>query len=1038
MNYGLLLSMILYICGCFYMIFGAGIVTYNAKSKVNKLFLILTISLSVWSFSYSISASAPTSEVSAFWRSFSVLGWGVFNSILLHFLLVLTKSENRLNKRIMLIALYLPAFINIILFGPFGYFVEKQYEMVQTDFGWMNMAPMYSAGIWIVFYYIIFSIISLILLFSWWKKVKSNTLLKAYAKYFIISIILLFLILGVIDIIPDLLNEKFFPKIPVLLLLIPTIMLYVVLKKFGLITERRRKTHSFPELKKNLAQDRYRLFRMATTVLLLATALSFLVGYFAMGGSLEDELLIASVLLLIALSVRLIPYITKNHIIQNTIFLLVSTTGTLYFMLVNAYKGALTIWSVYILFLLFTVLLDNKIYAVVFTIFSIASQIVFWFVYPEISVTIDGNEYLLRIIIIMISYFAVQYLTNEYTLKVSDYKKFAREQEILERVSNSFISISSENVNERIGEMLEAIIEILEFNHAYFLEFSEDYESATVLNSYARDIENEFSLFQPGMKVHTASLPMFKSLIDQSMPMIYEDIEDISVEEEEEKNFFISRGIKSYFALPIETDGKIDGILVVEYNERIDISVAESRLYFLKIIAITLGEAKKKTLYEKRLFNFAYFDEATKLANRNMLVKSLNQSILESSESEKIAVLDIKILNLRMIKDTFGYAVGEQIIIKSAAILIDLFKECCEIARTGDGDFVVVMPNIKSDDQIQESANRILDSFSEPVSIETGIDELFVVVGVGVAVYPEDGLDADTLLKNADLAGYEARIADKKIIFYNTQLENDIAENTLLTNKLFRSLQNNEFSLEFQPQISCKTGKTAGVEALLRWTTDDRRRIPPNRFVPMLEQTGLIYDVGLWVLEQALEEHKKFVEKGFPPLRISVNLSIVQFKEEAFIPDFTKIIKESSVDPKYIELEITESLFSENPKAVIIKLNKLKELGLKVAIDDFGRGYSSLNRLNFVPFDRIKIDKDIVDYIDLQKKSAPLMKVIILLARAYNASVTAEGVETKNQAEFLKSISCDEIQGFYFSKPLTAEALEEFLKKERNNGAITC
>jgi EAL domain-containing protein (putative c-di-GMP-specific phosphodiesterase class I) len=296
-------------------------------------------------------------------------------------------------------------------------------------------------------------------------------------------------------------------------------------------------------------------------------------------------------------------------------------------------------------------------------------------------------------------------------------------------------------------------------------------------------------------------------------------------------------------------------------------------------------------------------------------------------------------------------------------------------------------------------------------------------------VYPDDGRDVDTLLRNADLAGYEAKSSHNKIVFCSEQLKSRTEENTLLTNRLFHSLQNEEFSLEFQPQISCSTGKTVGIEALLRWNFDDKKRIPPNTFIPILEQTGLIYHVGLWVLEQALQEHNRLIAKGFPPLRISVNLSVVQFQEEGFICDVRNIIEESRVNPKYIEMEITESLLSKNPEDVLEKIYQLKELGISIAIDDFGRGYSSLHRLKLVPFDRIKIDKDIIDYIDLKGNEAPITEVIILLARAFSADTTAEGVETKEQADFLRNIACDEIQGYYYSKPLSAEALEEFLKK---------
>ncbi|NLM19974.1 MAG: EAL domain-containing protein [Clostridiaceae bacterium] len=1012
------------------MVFGACTIATNAKSKVNRLFLVLTISLAIWSFSHSISNSAPTSEISAFWRSFSAFGWGVFSSILLHFILVLTKIKSRLNKRNMLIVLYLPAFINIILFGPYGCLIEKQYKMIQTDFGWMNMAPMYTAGIWLNLYYVIFSIISLILLINWWRKLESHSPEKRLAKHFLISVIFLFAIEAAIDMLPDILDKKFFPKLPVLFLLVPTIMLFVVLKKFGLLKgRRRRKTYTLSEIKNNLDGDRLRLFQTSTVIFLLGGALSFFVGYFGMKGMLEYELLIAVTLLLIGIFARFIPLITKRHSIQNAIFLAICSLGTFYFMIVNAKTGALTIWSIYILFLLFNVILDGRIHSIIFTVFCILIQVAFWITNPKISVIIDGNEYLTRIFIIILSYFAVHYLTTEYALKVKDYKRFASEQEVLEKISSNFISSNRENVKEKIDEMLEMTDEILDFNHAYLVKFDTNCDDATILNARVKDAGSESFPYRPGMKVKTVTLPMIKLLIDQDMPLMCEDIANVSPEEDGElRRFFMSRGILSYFILPIKVDEEIEGMFVVEYKDPIDISLAESRLYFLKMIVNILGDTRKKTLYEERLYNFAYFDEATKLANRNMLKKRLNQIIDDKKESGKTAVLDIKLKNLRMIKDTFGQGIGEKIVKKSAIILKNLFEKCCIIARSGEGEFVVILPTVENTKQIEECAQRLVDSFSRPILTETGIEALFVVIGIGISVYPDNGRDADTLLKNADLAGYEVKNASDKIVFYTKQMESHIAENTLVTNSLFKSLQNKELFLEFQPQISCDTGKTVGIEALLRWTSDSNKRVPPDRFIPILEQTGLIYGVGLWVLEQALQEHKSLISKGFPPLRVSVNLSVVQFQTKDLITDFMEIIEGSGVDPQYIELEITESLFLENPEDVIEKLYKLKELGVSIAIDDFGRGYSSLNRLNLIPFDRIKIDKGIIDNIDLERKRAPVMASIVLLAKAFKAGITAEGVETKEQADFLRSINCDEIQGYYFSRPLSMKALEVFLK----------
>ena len=1040
MKYSLILSILFYICGCFYMIFGAYIVVANVKSNVNKLFVFMTSTLAVWSFAFSFSTSAPTAELSAFWGCVSVFGWGVFYSVMFRFVLILTKARRRLNKWVRLAVIYVPALINIILFAPFGFLGAKQFRLVQSDFGWVNTLPINMGNIWFIVYYSVFTIGILILIIRWIKRIEPDNPLKRQAIYFLISAMFP-LFMGVsTETIPDLLGITSLPKLTVIFLMVPVISLFSLLKKINMLVEKSREKTVFRESEELLEDERLRLFQTVAAVFTIGAAITFLVRYFGIKKPLTDELLLAAVLLSSGILVRIIPYITKKHTIQNALFQTVSTLSILFFLKANTDTGALTIWSIYILFLLFTVVLDSKIHATVFTILMVIIQIVFWIFYPEVAVTIDGNEYISRIAIIVLSYFAVRYLTAEYASKVEAYKKFAREQEVLEQISTNFISVNRENAKEKIEEMFKMSVETLGFDNAYLIGFSEGNEDANVFSSYTKEFENDSFPYYSGMKIKMATLPVAKALIAQGTPLICEDIKNTFRDGcGEARNFLISRGINSFYALPltIGEEQPIDGMLVIEYYERSKESLRESRLYFLNIIVNMLRDTRQKILYEEMLYNFAYFDETTKLANRNMLKKRLEQIIDARKESEKIAVLGIEIENLRMIKDTFGHDTGEQIMIEAAKNLDNLLENCCDISRKAEGEFVVVLPDAENTKQIKKCAKRLLDSFSHPVSTRTGIEALFVVVHMGISVYPDDGRDADTLLKNADLAVYQAKNTNEDIVFYTELLENNIAETTLFTNRLFKSLQNEEFFLEFQPQINCETGQIVGIEALLRWTVDGTERVPPDRFIPILEHTGLIYDVGLWVLEQALQEHNRLIAKGFPPLRVSVNLSVVQFQREEFIPDFAKIIEESGADPKYIELEITESLFSKDPEDVLNKIYKLKDLGVRIAIDDFGKGYSSLSRLKVVPFDRIKIDKEIIDYIDLERKLAPLTEIIILLARTFKAGITAEGVETKEQADFLKSIDCDEIQGYYYSRPLSSEALEEFLKNETNNPDLT-
>ena len=1012
--------------------FGTYAVDVNAKSKVNRLFVLMMSSMGAWSFAFAISNSAPTAELSAFWGCCSVFGWGVFYSIMLHFALILTKAESHFNKSIMLISIYLPAFINIILFAPFGFLAEQQYEMVQSDFGWINVLPIDMGKIWFIAYYSVFTAVTLILIIRWWIKIESGTPKKRQATYFLIS--LLFpLFLGIItETIPDFLGKSSLPRITVVFLMLPVLVLSSTLRKSGLLLERPRGISLVSQGGQYTDEDRLRLFRTVAGIFTAGSSISFFIGYFAMKRPVGDEIFLAATLLLLGIFIRSIPRMTKKHSVQNTMFLAACVLSLFHIMIRNVERGGATIWTIYILFFVFTVILDSKLLLTIYAGLVIMIQIILLAINPEIPVIVDINEYMTRIALIILTYFAVRRLASEYALKLEAHKRFIKEQEVLENISTNFITINSENAHEKVYEMLEMSAEVLEFDYAYLVGFNEDHEDANVFSAYTKSLESDSLPYHPGMKIKTAAFPIIKTLIARGTPMICEDIINTPADGcEGTRNFFISRGINSFFAYPLQIAGRpIEGMLIFEYHEQGDKNLSENRSHFLNMIVNMLGDARKKTLYEEMIYDIAYFDESTKLANRNMLTKKLDQDINDIKGSEKIAVFNIELANIRMIKDSFGHNVVEQVMVKSAKMLESLLGNRSDIFRTSEGEFVVVLHGAKNIKQVEEHANRLLAVFSQPIATDMETGALFVAARIGISVYPDNGIDAKTLLKNADLAGYEAVSNNEDIIFYAKRLEEHIAENTLLTNKLFRSLQNKEFFLEYQPQVSCDTGKTVGVEALLRWTIEDDRRVPPNRFIPILEQTGLIYDVGLWVLEQALLEHNRLIAKGFPPLRFSVNLSVVQFEGEDFISDVAKIIKKSRVDPKYIEMEITESLFSKNPEEVLIKIYELKKLGVHIAIDDFGSGYSSYNRLKLVPFDSLKIDKAIIDYIDLEEEGAHLAENIISLARIFGASVIAEGVEKKEQLNLLKSMACDEIQGYYFSRPLPPEALEEFLKKE--------
>ena len=399
--------------------FGTYAVDTNAKSGVNRLFVFMMSSTATWAFAYSILASVPTAEASVFWGCMSVFGWGIFYSIMLHFVLILTKIEIRLNKWVLHTLIYLPAVINILLYAPFGYLAEKQYHMVDSDFGWINVLPIDMGKLWFVIYYSVFSIVTLVILIRWWRNLEPQDPQKRLARNFLISA-LFPLIFGVVtETIPDIFGiEGSFPELTVVFLMVPVTMLSSTLRRSGLLLERPVEVSLPLKSDQPAGADRLRMFRTVASVFTAGSAVSFFIGYFAMKRSTREEFFLAAILLLLGIFIRYIPRITKNHSNQNILFLFAGIYSLFYLMMRNVETGAVTIWSIYILFFMFTVILDSKIYLTIYAGLVVLIQVIFSVFYPAVTVTIDLNTYITRVALVILTYVAVRRLADEYTLKL--------------------------------------------------------------------------------------------------------------------------------------------------------------------------------------------------------------------------------------------------------------------------------------------------------------------------------------------------------------------------------------------------------------------------------------------------------------------------------------------------------------------------------------------------------------------------------------------------------------------------------------------
>ncbi|PLT32833.1 bifunctional diguanylate cyclase/phosphodiesterase [Bacillus sp. V5-8f] len=450
----------------------------------------------------------------------------------------------------------------------------------------------------------------------------------------------------------------------------------------------------------------------------------------------------------------------------------------------------------------------------------------------------------------------------------------------------------------------------------------------------------------------------------------------------------------------------------------------EGNLYFSSIIR-DITERKQS---EEKINQMVYRDPLTGLPNRRLLNDRLNTALGQAHEhKQSLSVMFIDLDRFKYINDTLGHAIGDQLLIEVAKRIKACVGTSDTVSRQGGDEFIVLVPQCDTD-KMTKIAQKIVDLFRSPIML--GTHELFVTPSIGISVYPTDGRDTETLIKNADTAMYRVKEDGKNNFqFYTPDMNEAITKKMKLEISLRKALDLNEFKIYYQPQMDVKTGKLRGVEALIRWQHPEWGMVSPAEFIPLAEETGLILPIGEWVLKTACLQNKAWQEDGYPPLRVAVNISSRQFQQSNFVETVKKILKETELDPMYLELELTESIIQDS-KHAISTMHTLKEMGIHLSIDDFGTGYSSLSYLKTFPIDTLKIDQTFIRNIFNDQKDASLVSTIINMAHNLDLKVIAEGVETTEQLDFLQQEKCNEAQGYFFSRPIPAGEMNTILQQQ--------
>ncbi|SKC70807.1 sensor domain-containing protein [Maledivibacter halophilus] len=488
----------------------------------------------------------------------------------------------------------------------------------------------------------------------------------------------------------------------------------------------------------------------------------------------------------------------------------------------------------------------------------------------------------------------------------------------------------------------------------------------------------------------------------------------------------------------ILTDGKWQGEI---YNKRKNGEIYQE---WLNIIAVKddngniehfiamLNDITDEKQKEKKIEILTNRDNLTQLYNREYFINKLNYEILKREKNEEynkgLAIFFLDIDDFKEINDTLGHLIGDEILKKYAGRLSECISENDLIARFGGDEFIILFPTIKNSYQIMDIAERILEVLKTSY-IVNGC-ELNMMTSIGISIYPHDGTDSTTLVRNADIAMYKSKeVKGNKFTIFEPIFDKKIQENFEIKNNLRHAINKKELFLNYQPIYSSLTEKIIGVEALLRWNYEGNKLIPPSKFIPIAEKSGEINAIGEWVLTNACKQNSIWQSSGHKPIFMSVNVSILQLEHPNFFEIVRRILRETGMKARYLQLEITETILTKNTVQVIEIVKQLNKLGVRLAIDDFGTGYSSLGQLSKFNVDKIKIDRMFIDGITNNYNKKKIVKAIISMAKSLNIGVIAEGVETIEQLGFLKQNRCNMIQGYLFSKPISAKEIERKLSK---------
>lgn len=457
----------------------------------------------------------------------------------------------------------------------------------------------------------------------------------------------------------------------------------------------------------------------------------------------------------------------------------------------------------------------------------------------------------------------------------------------------------------------------------------------------------------------------------------------------------------------------------------VEITIKEFFINQANYHTLVIRDITEKKAFESRIRTYAFYDTLTNLPNRILLKERMTTELIRIKRTHtRLGVFFIDLDRFKFINDTLGHEAGDALLIAVGRRLVDTLREDDFVARLGGDEFLVLAPGLTKDEYIGKIADNLVQALQEPFNIH---DQTIHISGsVGIALAPEDGSTEVELMANSEIAMYRAKEKNKgSFESFTRELSERAILRMALEHDLRSAIESQEFVVYYQPKVNTITETLVGMEALVRWNHPKRGLVPPNDFIPLAEETGLIVPIGKWVLEEACRQNKALQDEGFHPIIVSVNLSMRQFEKQDIVLIVTEALESSGLEPKWLELEITESIAMLNINNIVEVIKHLQKIGVQFSIDDFGTGYSSLSKLGSLSVDKLKIDKSFISNMNDTENDSVIASTILSLGKNLNMQIIAEGVETQEQVAFLKENNCDEMQGYYYGKPMDLIAFKK-------------